>query len=300
MGLALTQRAREAATRFRAVGPEPLTQFGRRAYARASEATAGLRMEPGFILIGAQRCGTTSLFRALAAHPQVMPPTFRKGVNYFDLNYYRGARWYRAHFPVAGIARRRAELHGAPVAFEASGYYLYHPQAMERLGHDLPAVKLVAMLRDPVERAFSAHKHELARGYEHEGFERALALEDDRLTGEVERIRADPGYESFAHRHYSYRHRGQYAEQLDRVFEYFPRAQVRVIDSAGYFSQPAREYRQLLEFLGLTPFEPRFAAANARPGPPLDAKDRRMLEEHFAPHDERLAKLLGRQPGWVR
>jgi hypothetical protein len=265
-----------------------------------SEETAGLRMEPGFILIGAQRCGTTSLFRALAAHPQVMPPTFRKGVNYFDLNYYRGAQWYRAHFPVAGIARRRAEHHGAPVAFEASGYYLYHPQAMERLGHDLPGVKLVAMLRDPVERAFSAHKHELARGYEHEGFERALALEDDRLAGEVERICADPGYESFAHRHYSYCHRGQYAEQLDRVFEFFPRAQVHVIDSAGYFSQPAREYGQLLEFLGLTPFEPRFAAANARPGPPLDAKGRRMLEEHFAPHDERLAKLLGRPPGWVR
>jgi hypothetical protein len=300
VGLALTQRAREAATRVRAAGPEPVTRFGRRAYARMSEETAGLRMEPGFILIGAQRCGTTSLFRALAAHPQVMPPTFRKGVNYFDLNYYRGAQWYRAHFPVAGIARRRAEHHGAPVAFEASGYYLYHPQAMERLGHDLPGVKLVAMLRDPVERAFSAHKHELARGYEHEGFERALALEDDRLAGEVERICADPGYESFAHRHYSYRHRGQYAEQLDRVFEFFPRAQVHVIDSAGYFSQPAREYRQLLEFLGLTPFEPRFAAANARPGPPLDDKGRRMLEEHFAPHDERLAKLLGRPPGWVR
>ena len=76
MGLALTQRAREAATRVRAAGPEPLTQLGRRAYARISEATAGLRMEPGFILIGAQRCGTTSLFRALTAHPQVMPPAF--------------------------------------------------------------------------------------------------------------------------------------------------------------------------------------------------------------------------------
>ena len=300
MGLALTQRAREAAARLQAAGPEPVTQFGRRAYARMSEATAGLRMAPGFILIGAQRCGTTSLFRALTAHPQVLPPTFRKGVNYFDLNYCRGAQWYRAHFPVAGIARRRTGHHGAPVAFEASGYYLYHPQAMERLGHDMPRAKLVAMLRDPVERAFSAHKHELARGYEHEDFERALALEDDRLAGEVERIRGDPGYESFAHRHHSYRRRGQYAEQLERVFESFPRAQVHVIDSADYFSRPAREYRRLLEFLGLPPFEPGFAAANARPGPPLDAKCRRMLEEHFVPHDERLAKLLGRQLSWVR
>ena len=296
----MSQRAREAATRVRAIGPEPLTQLGRRAYARLSEATAGLRMEPSFILIGAQRSGTTSLFRALTAHPQLVPPTFRKGVNYFDLNYYRGAQWYRAHFPVAEIARRRAGRHGPPVAFEASGYYLYHPQAMERLGHDMPAVKLVAMLRDPVERAFSAHRHELARGYEREDFERALELEDERLAGEVERIRADPGYESLAHRHHSYRHRGQYAEQLERVYEFFPRAQVHVIDSAAYFGQPAREYRRLLAFLGLRPFEPAFTAANARPGPPMPDRCRRMLAEHFQPHDERLAKLLGRQPSWIR
>jgi len=300
VGLALSQRAREAATRVRATGPEPFTRLGRRTYARMSEATAGLRMEPEFILIGAQRCGTTSLFRALAAHPQVMPPTVRKGVNYFDLNYHRGAQWYRGHFPVTEIARLRTGRHGPPAAFEASGYYLYHPQAAERLGHDMPTVKLVVMLRDPVERAFSAHKHERARGYEHEDFERALALEDDRLAGEIERIREDPAYESFAHRHHSYRHRGQYAEQLERVFAFFPRAQVHVIDSADYFSQPAREYRRLLDFLGLLPFEPGFAAANARPGPPLDAKCRRMLEEHFAPHDKRLAELLGRPPGWVR
>lgn len=296
----MSQRARAAAARVRATAPEPVTQLGRRAYARVSEATAGLRMEPGFILIGAQRCGTTSLFRALAAHPQLMPPTFRKGVNYFDLNYARGIQWYRAHFPVADIARRRAGRHGPPVAFEASGYYLYHPQAAERLGHDMPAMKLVAMLRDPVERAYSAHKHELTRGYERESFGRALELEDDRLAGEVERMRADPGYASFAHRHHSYRHRGQYAEQLERVYEFFPRAQVHVIDSAAYFSQPAREYRQLLAFLGLRPFEPAFTAANARPGPPMDPGCRRMLEEHFRSHDERLAKLLGRQPTWVR
>jgi hypothetical protein len=58
-----------------------------------STLTAPLRLEPSFILMGAQRCGTTSLFRALSAHPQLAPPTFWKGINYFDLNYYRGAPW---------------------------------------------------------------------------------------------------------------------------------------------------------------------------------------------------------------
>jgi hypothetical protein len=310
---------RDTVLRVRTATPEPLLRFGRQAYSRMSTATASLRLEPGFIMIGAQRCGTTSLFRALSVHPQVVPPTFRKGVNYFDLNYYRGASWYRGHFPVAEVARRRtarrgaakngaakngAASHGAashvgPVAFEASGYYMYHPWALERLAADLPATKLVVMLRDPVERAYSAYKHEYARGYEQESFERALALEDERLEGEIAKMRADPSYESHSHRHHSYRHRGYYADQLERAFGFFPAGQVHVIDSETYFGQPAQEYQRLLAFLGLRPFEPAFEAVNGRPGPPLPAAARQLLEDSFAAQDERLGKLLGHPPSWA-
>ena len=279
----------------------PLWQAGRHAYRRITTATASLRLEPGFIMIGAQRCGTTSLFRALAAHPQLMPPLFHKGINYFDLNYYRGPEWYRSHFPLAEIARRKAGRYGRPVAFEASGYYIYHPFAVNRLARDLPDVKLVAMVRNPVDRAFSAYKHEYARGYERESFERALELEDERLAGEIERMRNDPTYESLSHRHHSYRHRGQYAEQFERVFALFPRANVYILESEAFFSQPAEEYRRLLAFLGLHPFEPKtFDRHNARTGAPMEPWTSRMLEEHYAPHDARLAQLLGRSLRWGR
>ena len=285
----------------RKTAPGPLGHIARGAYRRLTAATAPFRLEPGFIVIGAQRCGTTSLYRALTAHPQVAHPPFRKGVNYFDLNYHRGAGWYRGHFPVAEVARRRAAGYGAPMAFEASGYYLYHPFAAERLARDLPGAKLVAMLRDPVERAFSAYKHEYARGFERESLERALELEDGRLAGEIERMRDDPRYESLPHRHHGYRHRGHYAEQLERVFQFFPRAQVHIIDSEAYFSQPAQEYARLLAYLGLHPFEPAsFARYNARPGPGMAPATRQMLEEYYAPHDERLARLLGRPLRWFR
>lgn len=283
------------------MAPGPLRRTTRGTYRRVTAATASFRLEPGFIMIGAQRCGTTSLFHALAAHPQVMRPPFRKGINYFDLNYYRGGRWYRGHFPVTAAARRKTAGYGEPVAFEASGYYLYHPFALDRLARDLPAARLVVMLRDPVDRAFSAYKHEYARGFEQESFENALELEDTRLVGEVDRMRDDPRYESFAHRHHSYRHRGHYAEQLERVFGLFPRAQVHVIDSAAYFGQPAQEYARLLAFLDLRPFEPAsFGRHNARPDQAMAPATQRLLREYYTPHDERLATLLGRPLHWSR
>jgi hypothetical protein len=281
--------------------PESLKYVGRRTSVLFGWATAPLRLEPSFIVIGAQRCGTTSLFRALMAHPQVERPTFHKGINYFDLNYERGIRWYRGHFPIARIAHHNARPHGGPAAFEASGYYMYHPFALQRLGHDMPQVRLVAMLRDPVERAFSAYKHERARGFERESFEKALELEDDRLSGEIERMREDPTYKSFSHRHHSYRRRGYYDDQLERTFEFFPRENVYVIDSESYFAQPAIEYCKLLTFLDLRPFEfTYFGQYNARPSAPMSYATRRMLEEHYAPHNERLTKLLGRPLWWMR
>jgi hypothetical protein len=263
--------------------------------------TASLRLEPGFIMIGAQRCGTTSLFQALAAHPQLMRPPFRKGVNYFDLNYYRGRNWYLGHFPVAAAARRTAAAYGDPVAFEASGYYLYHPFAVSRLSRDLPGSRLVVMLRDPVERAFSAYKHEYVRGYEPvDVFEKALELEDERLAGEIDRMRDDSRYESVAHRHHSYKHRGHYAEQLERVFALFPPDQVHVVDSEAFFEQPGQEYQRLLAFLGLRHFEPAsFGPYKGHASAPMNPATRRMLEEYYAPHDEHLAALLGRKPRWM-
>jgi hypothetical protein len=277
-------------------------QIGRGAYRRLNAATASYRLKPGFVMIGAQRCGTTSMFLALASHPQVIRPKYRKGVNYFDLNYARGENWYRGHFPTTAAARRAAAGYGEPVAFEASGYYLYHPLAIERLARDLPEAKLIVMLRNPVQRAFSAYKHERAGGFEQEtSFERVLELEDSRLAGEVERMRREPGYQSYSHRHHSYRRRGQYAEQIERVFGLFAREQVHILESEAYYADPPREYQRVVEFLGLHAFEPqRFSQPKAHPSEPMAPATLDLLTRHYAPHNERLAELLGQPPRWLR
>jgi hypothetical protein len=261
--------------------------------------SAALRMKPDFLLIGAQRCGTSSLFRALMAHPQILRPVMHKGVNYFDLNHFRGEAWYRAHFPIRSVAEARTRKYGAPHVFEASGYYIYHPFAAQRIRRDLPDVKLIALLRDPVERAYSAYQHELARGFEWETFECALDLEDQRLVAEVERMAYDETYESFAHRHHSYTRRGQYAEQLAVYAELFGRSNMLLIESESFFADPQAQYRRVVDFLDLADVIPaQFGRHNAQPRADMGTRTRRRLEEHFAEHDARLEEFLGGPARW--
>jgi Sulfotransferase domain. len=270
----------------------------------AGRVTAARRVLPSFLIVGAQRCGTTSLYRSLARHPLVLKAVWRKGVHYFDVAYHKGPGWYRAHFPLAATARRLARRHGrAPLAFESSPYYLFHPLAAERIGRDLPGVKVIVLVRDPVERAWSAHAHELARGFEHEpSFERAVALEEERLAGEEERLRADPFATSHAHRHHAYLARGRYAEQLDRFGALLGRDRMLVIDSGDLFADPEPVLRRVLGFLGLPPLrDTRFERHNARPRTsPMPDRLRRSLRDHFAPWDERLRPWLGADPSWRR
>jgi hypothetical protein len=250
-------------------------------------------MLPSFLMVGTQRGGTTSLFRALTAHPDTAQPNFHKGVHYFDVNYQRGPSWYRGHFPMRWHQGRQA------LAFESAGYYMHHPVAPHRIARDLPGVKLIALLRDPVERAYSAYKHELARGFETEPLERALDLEPERLAGEVQRITLEPDYVSHSHRHHSYLDRGQYAEQLDVLFDLFGRDRVLVLFAEDFFSRPELCYDRALGFLGLRQWYPtRFDRHNARAGADLSDRLRRRLTQHFLPHDDRLAELLGESLPW--
>jgi hypothetical protein len=285
----------------KARGPA-LKQAGRRGLVALRQPTSGIRLLPGFVIAGAQRCGTTSLARTLGEHPAVFGPVLQEEVHYFDLDYGRGLGWYRSHFPLAAAARRAAAAVGAaPMAFESSPYYMFHPHAAGRIARDLPGVKLLVLLRDPVERAYSAHAHEVARGYETEPFERALELEPARLAGETERLITDPAYVSYSHQHHAYRARGQYAEQLERLERLFGRERLHVIDSGEFFADPEAAYDRVLKFLGLPHCGyPAFRRRNARPRSPMPQSVRRELEDHYRPHDERLAAWLGREPSWRR
>jgi hypothetical protein len=288
-------------TSVRKLFPTSARQAGRSLALRGGQLTAGARAEPTFLMVGAQRCGTTSLFRALLTHPNVLRPIMHKGVNYFDVNSDKSWSWYLGHFPLKVNAKRKAAPGQQSAGiFEASGYYMFHPHAPARIAQALPDVKIVAMVRDPVERAYSAYKHEFARGFETETFERALELEDSRVEPELARMLADPSYQSNTYRHQAYRRRGHYAEQLDEFAALLGPASIHVVESERFFTEPVDEYTRLLEFLELpVVMPPSFEQYNARPGSPLDPALHAELRAHFKPHDEALEKFLGRPATWM-
>ncbi|MQA93421.1 MAG: sulfotransferase [Streptosporangiales bacterium] len=258
-------------------------------------------MLPAFLIVGAQRAGTTSLFKALIQHRHVLRPPLHKGVHYFDTDHHRGMAWYRGHFPLLRTARRIEAATGtAPVTGESSPYYMFHPLAAERIARDLPGVKVIVALRDPVERAYSAFTHERARGFEPEAdFARALALEEERLAGQAERLAADPAARSMAHQHNGYRARGRYIEQLERLERIFTRERMFVVQSEDFFSEPEPIFADLERFLGIpAASDIAFERHNARPRSPMPESLRAELTEHFEPYDERLATWLGGTPSW--
>lgn len=246
------------------------------------EATASRRGLPDFVIIGAQRAGTTSLFQWLSALPAV-EPALRKELHYFDNNYSRGERWYKSNFPL----RAPGMLTG-----ESTPYMLFHPLAPERASRDLEAeVRFIVSLREPVERAVSQYWHERSRGWETEPFERAVALEPERLKGAEEMIRR--GQPSVSHQHHSYLARGAYACQLRRWFGAVGRDRVLVLESEKLWTDPGAA-SGVATWLGLGPSALLFPSLNAvSRADALPGALSERLRRHFEPYNHDLFELLG-------
>lgn len=267
-------------------------------------ATSDLRPLPDYLIIGTHRGGTTSLYRYLQSHPCVGPNYPRlqniKGVRYFDANFFRGIDWYRSHFSTVAYRTYLRHRHGGPVLTgEASPYYLFHPAAAERAAQAVPQAKLVVLLRDPIERAYSHWKRERRDGTEpRESFEDAIAAEPGRLAGEVERIKSDDRYYSYAHENFSYITQGLYLDSLRKWLQHYPREQLHIEVSERFLEDPQAAYDRVLQFLGLPPFSLRDARRWNVTGQRLGSETRRELTARVAPHNRRLEEYLGIELGW--
>ncbi len=251
---------------------------------------------PNFIVIGTQKGGTTELYDRLVQHPNIAS-AFAKEVHFFDANFDKGVEWYTTFFPhVEPVA-----ANGAPgrITGEASPCYLFHPAVARRVAATVPHAKIILMLRNPVDRAYSHYHHEVRLGYETASFPEALQQEDARLQGERTKILNNRHYNSDRYMHYSYLRRGIYVEQVRSWFELFPSEQILVLKSEDFFSNTAAIMRRVYDFLGVPHVD---AAAPDRHKsfkyPKMDQGLRRQLLEYFEPYNQQLYRFLNTDFCW--
>ena len=243
--------------------------------------------EPDFIIIGSPRCGTTSLYKYITSHPQILPAA-NKEICFFSEHFNKGLAWYQAHFPPP------IEAHHF-LTGEATPTYLTHPLAPSRLHGCLPKVKLIVILRNPVDRALSHYQMLVRRGTECRTFEKAIDDELQLLSAATETSLADKSYWKNCH----YIYKSLYACSLKQWMNLFPREQFLILQSEEFYANPTATLSQVFNFLDLPDYQlsyyKQYNGGNYQPANDVVCQ---RLREYFQPHNRELAEYLQREFAW--
>jgi hypothetical protein len=238
---------------------------------------------PNFIIIGCQRCGTTSLYTYLAQHPQILTP-IKKEMDFFSWHFDRGIDWYLAHFPPMPPGEQF-------LTGEASPSYFDSREAPERLYSLFPEAKLIVLLRNPVDRAISQFYRLTGLNWEARSLDRVISDEIERLNQNPEYIIGEePG---------NYLARGRYIEFIKKWRAFFPREQLLILKSEDFYAGAAATVKQVLEFLDLPEYQ-LSEYQNANPGsyPPVNQSIRDWLRDYFRPYNQQLEEYLSTNFNW--
>jgi hypothetical protein len=253
---------------------------------------------PDFLIIGTEKGGTTFLYWTLCEHPYVEPAA-EKEVDFFAADKWskKGVGWYRSQFPAPAWRDGQKIITG-----EATPYYLFYPFSPRRTSITVPNAKLIALLRNPVDRAYSSYNRQVRTGRERLDFEEALAEEEKRTAGELEKMLSDESYYSRSTRRYGYLSRGIYVDQLQRWHKHFAPNQLLVLRSEDLFEDPQGTVELVHEFLALPKCDMNITLTkrkrNRRTFQPMAAATRQRLEQFFEPHNRRLYEYLGVDFDW--
>jgi hypothetical protein len=272
-----------------------LDALGEKEWTKAEEPQMGAL--PDFLIIGTKKGGTTSLYHLLIQHPYVEPAA-AKELHFFDYLFDEGVEWYRQCFPTPRWKDGRKTITG-----EATPY-LDWLVTSGRVATVIPQARLIALLRNPVDRAHSDYQHVARKGLETRTFEEVVEAEKEAPPfgdgGEASKRedRASPDYVD-----HGFLRRGVYVDQLLRWSKFFSKEQLLVLKSEDLFERPQETLKAVLNFLELPEWEPQASEflkkrneGNYEQG--MDPSTRRRLEEYFEPHNRRLYDYLGVDLGW--
>jgi len=254
--------------------------------------SAPFRKMPDFIIIGAQKCGTSSLHYYLSQHPHVKM-SVPKEIHFFDQNFTKSIWWYKSHFPFK-LDKRKS------ICGEATPYYFFHPLVPKRIYKLCPKVKLILLLRNPVDRAYSHYIMQKIKGIENcQTFEEAIAIEEFRIKDDKEKILKDRLYKEYNFQKFSYLERGKYFDQLKRWLKYFSVDQILIIKSEDFFSEPNCELAKIYNFLSIEEIYPKdLSIINSNEYDEISRELRERLNIFFKEVNKDLIEILGEKYTW--
>jgi hypothetical protein len=253
--------------------------------------TRRLRHLPTAVVIGNDRIAVSELYAALTAHPRCFG--LARHIDYFSLHAARSVGWYRSKFPFAiRVARKRGHV------LESSLSYLPTPSALRRMRQVLPKIRVVAVVSDPVERAYSHYRHRRANAVETRSFAACVAEE---LRSRSFAPRLGSTLQPKAAPMLGYVSRGYYALQLELLLKLYPRNKILVLDAEGLRADARGMHERVFNFMGLEGCDVQSLHSHDR-GQDLarmHSSVATVLRAHYRPYDELLAEIIGQRFSWM-
>ena len=254
--------------------------------------SSSLRVLPNLVVIGVVRSGTTSLYHYLSQHPSIIKSAYDE-LGYFDSNYDLGLNWYKSLFPTIFEKKKVEEKNGKFITYDVTPFYIYNEKVPKRIQKIIPDSKLILILRNPVDRAYS--NYFITK--QNKKFE-DIIIEEKEILKTIDRKNKEEYYKFV---HTSLLSRGFYAEQLEKWFKIFPRNQILIIKSEDFAIQTNKIMNEIFNFLGLENFNILDdSKKNKIVYEPMKKETRRELIEYFRPYNEKLYSMINRNFDWEK
>ena len=252
--------------------------------------TASSRVLPNFIIIGTVRSGSTSLYYNICEHPSILSADYDE-IGFFDSNYQLGINWYRSMFPTQKKMAELKEKTGFAITGEDTPFYFWKKEAAKRILEDLPDVKIIAIFRNPIDRAYSNYNLGVRANTENLTFEDAIDEEMKFLSKHSFRETID--------RRRSYLTKGIYDEQIRPWFEVFTKEQVHILSTDNMEKDPKNVLQKIFRFLEIPDYDIQNPQRKKKAEyEKMSPEIRKKLLEFYRPHNEKFFHTIGKKFEW--
>ena len=260
--------------------------------------TGFIRVIPDFLVIGAKRCGTTSLYQHLPEHPCISKSP-HDNMGFFNDNFHLGVNWYKSFFPTTFTRNKIKSKFGGFLAFDVTTKYMEEESTANNVYQTKPNMKIVVILRNPVDRAYSQYHLSVRQTAERRSFEDVVEENMNRLNKEShEHYEIKP---KFSVKEDNYLKKGLYALQLRYWLKIFPRKSILIMSTEEFESNQQAIYNKIFGFLNISQFEIKNTEKMEKGSyPQMKSETRSLLLDYFRSHNNELFKLINKKFDWEK